>query len=218
MRFLKVGMVGSLAFILVSTFWVIRQERAEDSSLPVYGTLEPFQLVNQDSTVFDSRSLKGSVGVVNFIFTSCAHVCPMLTQQMAKIQKKTKDFGDKVQLISISVDPERDTPSKLNSYGKLYSADFTRWTFLTGPIETIRRVVVKGFMNAMDAGKQSDEASPDLFEITHGENFVILDKQGNIRAFRQAKTDRDIQVVLKIIHQLSKEAGTGVKTASFRSP
>ena len=215
MRFLKVGIVISLAFVFATTIWVIRQGKSKDSSLPVYGTVEEFQLVNQENTVFNSQSLNGRVTVVNFIFTSCGGVCPLLTQQMAKIQDKTKDLGNRVQLVSISVDPDKDTPARLNEYGKLYGADYKRWVFLTGPIDTIRRVVVKGFMNAMSEGKQSEGPAPDLFEITHGENFVIIDKEGNIRAFRQARGDRDVQGILKIVRQLSKDPEQPVKTASY---
>lgn len=199
-------------FVLGVTFWALKKQKDLGETLPVYGSIATFQLVDQNKAVFNSTSLSGHPTVVNFIFTSCAHVCPMLSRQMAKIQEKTKDVEGGVQLISISVDPERDTPAKLREYGMRYGADFKRWAFLTGPLETIRRVVVKGFMNAMD--KNSDSAEePDLFDITHGENFVILDKRGDIRAFRQAKNDRDIHEIVKILRQLQGEQ-LGVRTAA----
>jgi len=212
MRLLRIGLMISAVFVVVTTVWVIRQQRLHSETLPVYGTLDSFQLLNQENTVFESSSLKGHVSVVNFIFTSCAHVCPLLSRQMAKIQDKTKEMGQDVRLISISVDPDRDTPARLREYGAKYGANFERWVFLTGPIETIRRVVVKGFMNAIgEKAKPGEE--PDLFEVTHGENFVILDKRGDIRAFRQAKSDRDIHGILKIVRQLNGEGDETPKTA-----
>jgi len=131
----------------------------------------------------------------------------------AKIQNRTGDMSEKLQLVSISVDPATDTPKRLTEYGKKYGADFTRWTFLTGPLEALRKIIVNGFMNAMGEGQKSDSEAPDLFEITHGENFVVLDKQGKIRAFRQVKTDRDIDGILKIVRQLTMEVGEVRKTA-----
>lgn len=215
MRFLKIGLIVCSLFVAGTTFWVVQKQRTQDVTLPVYGALDSFQLVDQQSSVFDSSSLKGHVSIVNFIFTSCPHVCPLLTRQMAKIQEKTKEMGKDVQLISISVDPEKDTPATLQEYGKRYGANFERWAFLTGPIETIRRVVVKGFMNAMGENKSVTGETPDLFEVTHGENFVVLDKNGAIRAFRQAKSERDIHEILKIVRQLNAEEIGTPKTATW---
>jgi protein SCO1 len=201
---LRIALALCAIFVLGLTFWAIREQRDLGETLPVYGSISSFQLIDQNKTVFDSASLNGHPTVVNFIFTSCAHVCPLLSRQMAKIQDKTKDVEGGVQLISISVDPERDTPAKLLEYGTRYGADFKHWVFLTGPLETIRRVVVKGFMNAIEKNIAS-AAEPDLFDITHGENFVILDKRGDIRAFRQAKSDRDVYEIVKILRQLQRE-------------
>jgi protein SCO1 len=202
--FLSLALGFCAIVVLALTFWAVKEQRDMGQTLPIYGSISSFQLVDQNNSIFDSSSLSGHPTVVNFIFTSCAHVCPMLSRQMAKIQDKTKDMEGGVQLISISVDPEGDTPAKLRKYGMRYGADFKRWAFLTGPLETIRRVVVKGFMNAMDKNTASAE-EPDLFDITHGENFVILDKRGDIRAFRQAKNDRDIHEIVKILRQLQGE-------------
>lgn len=213
MRFLKVGLATSLIFVVVVTAWVIRQGKTKNAALPIYGRLESFQLVDQSNVVFESQSLLGRVSIVNFIFTSCPHVCPVLTRQMAKIQDRTTDMRGKLQLVSISVDPATDTPQRLTEYGKKHGADFSRWVFLTGPIEALRKVIVNGFMNAMGEGREHGGQTPDLFEITHGENFVVLDKLGSIRAFRQVKTDRDIDGILKITQQLSKEGEEVIKTA-----
>lgn len=212
---LKIGLFLSALFVVGATVWVVQQQRVQAETLPVYGSLEAFQLVSQDNTVFDSQALKGRISIVNFIFTSCPEVCPLLTRQMAKIQEKTKAYDSRVQLISISVDPNTDTPEKLKKYGTKFGADFRRWTFLTGPIESIRKVVVKGFMNAMGEKTGESQSEPDLFEITHGENFVILDSRGEIRAFRQAKSDRDINGIIKIVHQLDGEGRGTTKTASW---
>lgn len=203
--FLRLALGFCAIVVLALTLWAVKEQRDMGQTLPIYGSISSFQLVDQNNSIFDSSSLSGHPTVVNFIFTSCAHACPMLSRQMAKIQDKTKDIsGGEVRLISISVDPERDTPSKLREYGLRYGANFKRWTFLTGPIDTIRQVVVKGFMNAMEKGAASTE-EPDLFDITHGENFVILDKRGDIRGFRQAKNDRDIHEIVKVLRQLQEE-------------
>jgi len=87
MRFLKAALIASLLFVVLITAWVVRQGKTKNAVLPVYGQLESFQLVDQSNIVFESQSLLGRVSIVNFIFTSCPHVCPLLTRQKYRIEQ-----------------------------------------------------------------------------------------------------------------------------------
>ncbi len=204
MRFLKWAAVATLVFVALSTSWIVYRQKQQSNSLPVYGSVEDFQLVDQNGSVFSSRTLAGHVCIVNFIFTSCRNVCPLLTQQMARLQEKTKNLPGGLKLVSISVDPDHDSPKVLSEYAKHYGADFSRWVFLTGPLDAIRKVVVHNFMSAIDANAVENGENQDLVDITHGENFAIVDKAGNIRAFRHAKTEEDLTEILKIVSGLAK--------------
>ncbi|WP_423798862.1 SCO family protein [Neobacillus sp. SAB-20_R2A] len=92
-----------------------------------------FSAVNQDNKAVGLKDLKGKIWIADFIFTSCADVCPPMTANMTKLQKMVKDEGLKnVEFVSFSVDPTVDSPEALTRYANQFGADFSNWTFLTG--------------------------------------------------------------------------------------
>ncbi|HXG50238.1 MAG TPA: SCO family protein [candidate division Zixibacteria bacterium] len=99
----------------------------------VHVPVPDLELVDQDGKPFRFASLRGKIVVVSFIFATCPDVCPLLTAKLAGIQRALgSSGGDAVRLLSITTDPERDTPELLKAYGANYRADFERWRFLTG--------------------------------------------------------------------------------------
>jgi protein SCO1 len=156
----------------------------------VLGTLPSFRLTDQRGQPFGTRDLAGKVWVANFIFTSCQQACPLLTQRMAEVGRRARHLGPDFHLVSISVDPERDTPAKLAEYGAQHGANPIAWSFLTGPVEAIQAAVVDGFK--VGAGKErvaSADGGPDFWEIFHGENLVLVDRQLRIRGYFPATPD-----------------------------
>src|SRR3989337_880682 len=108
------------------------------------GEAPEYALVSQDGKEFDSARLKGKVALYNFIYTQCDTVCPMTSNEFASIQKILKEkglFGERVVLISISIDPDRDTPEVLKEYSGHFGADHSGWYWLTGAKEDIDSVV-----------------------------------------------------------------------------
>ncbi len=119
--------------------------RAHDTGgeqrLPVIGPAPPFTLTSQDGAPVSLASLRGKVVAVTFIYTTCPDVCPLLTQKMARVQDELgPSFGSKVHFVSITVDPERDTPAVLKGYAQNYGARLDGWNFLTGSPTAIRDV------------------------------------------------------------------------------
>lgn len=155
------------------------------SAPPTLVELPAYTLTSEQGQEFGATNLRGKPYIANFVFTSCPSVCPRLTKRMAEIQERTKELGDAVHLVSITVDPETDTPEVLRAYGEKYGADPKRWTFLTGKLDVIEPVIVKGFK--MMRGKK--ELSPGMFEIVHGERFVLVDAKGFVRGFYEATND-----------------------------
>jgi len=162
--------------------------------------LPSFELTNQRGEPFSLADLRGKIWVADFIFLSCPTVCPKLTKRMFEIQHRTRNLGDAFHLVTFTVDPENDTPDRLAEYAYANRASPGRWTFLTGPLDTIEGTVVKGFKMAM--GKE--ELSPGLFSIFHGERLVLVDQQGKIRGYYEAddegiaKLMRDIGLLVNI--------------------
>jgi protein SCO1 len=183
---------------------------------PVLGEIPNFKLINQDGReVSHSTEFRGSVLLVNFIFTSCPDVCPLLTKQMAKIQSRLVTAAPIIRMVSITVDPDNDTPEVLKAYGENHNARFRSWSFLTGDLMQIYDTVVGGFKVAMDnpgiAPSQrtpvvmpdKEEMTYDLMEVTHGEHFVLVDQIGQIRAYMLAHNDEQINQIVQTLGLLA---------------
>jgi protein SCO1/2 len=112
-----------------------------DGQLPVIGPAPGFSLTSQDSKPVSLADLRGKVVAVNFIYTQCPDICPMLTQKMVDVQEALgTDFGKKVAFVSITLDPEHDTPEVLKDYAQFWGAKPEGWSFLTGSPEAVRDV------------------------------------------------------------------------------
>ncbi len=147
---------------------------------PIYLTLPPFSLTSEKGVAFGSEELRGRVWIASFMFTSCPSVCPKLMEKMAELQHRTRNAGTGVHLVSISVDPETDTPERLAEFARRFKASPYRWTFLTGEEKALEETVVKGFKLAM--GKDVENA----LQIFHSERLVLVDAEGRIRGYYEA--------------------------------
>ena len=156
------------------------------SKLPVIARLPEFQLTDQEGRSFSRSDLDGKVWVADFVFTSCSGICPLLTARMKTLQDHLARDGrlGQVKLLSLTVDPANDTPAKLKEYAKRFNADPAAWHFVTGASEPVQKAIVEGFHMAM--GKVPTKENPvdaNDFEIVHGQKFVLVDRQGQIRAY-----------------------------------
>jgi len=116
-------------------------EAGKDERLPRIGPAPEFTLTDQDGRRVALKELRGKVLAVTFIFASCADSCPLLTAKMASVQDRLgAAFGPDVRFVSITVDPERDTPPVLKRYAEAYHANPAGWSFLTGTPAEIRDV------------------------------------------------------------------------------
>jgi protein SCO1/2 len=114
---------------------------SQSSPLPKIASAPEFTLTSQDGTPISLADFRGKVVAVTFIYTLCTDTCSVLTPMMSFVQDRLgHDFGTKIAFISITVDPERDTPLVLREYARAFGADLGGWAFLTGASETIREV------------------------------------------------------------------------------
>lgn len=134
-----------------------------------------FTYKDENNQSFGLKDLKGKVWIADFVFTHCTSVCPVETSQMALLQKKLKQAKVPVQLISFSVDPERDTPEVLKRYAGTYQADLANWHFLTGyHFDEIKQLSEGTFKSALAAPESGSD------QYTHGTSFFIVNKDGVI--------------------------------------
>jgi len=158
--------------------------------LPVYGRVGPFRLIDAQGQSFDSVRLNNKVWVTAFFFTTCSGICPIMTKNLKSLQDMYRSYLD-VEFVSISVNPEQDTPQALAAYAQKYAADTIRWHFLTGSREDIARVAVQGF-------KVGSVDEP----IFHSASFVLVDRQGNIRGYYEGTQKEEVERLSKNLVQL----------------
>jgi protein SCO1 len=133
--------VHILLIVIIAGWLTAAVSLAGGENLPKIKSAPEFTLTKQDGKRFALKELRGKVLAITFIFASCADTCPLLTAKMAGIQNHLgSDFGQKVHFVSITVDPERDTPAVLKRYAEAHKANPAGWAFLTGTQAEIRAV------------------------------------------------------------------------------
>jgi cytochrome oxidase Cu insertion factor (SCO1/SenC/PrrC family) len=173
----------------------LQTERAGNATANVdYGVVPGFSLVEAGGRQVTLQEFRGKVWIADFIFTSCAGMCPMMTSEMRKLQDSLpKD----IRLVSFSVDPARDTPAVLNDYADHFGADRQRWSFVTGDRQSLYDLSIKGFKLGVD-DKQGTEAEP----ITHSSRFVLVDKDARIRGYYNGSEEEDLKRLIEDARRL----------------
>lgn len=141
--------------------------------------IDSFSFINQDNKIINNDSLKGSIYVANFFFTSCPSICPIMTRNMSYVQDKLSAFPN-IRFLSHTVDPTNDSPEKLSEYvdlmqSKNININLSNWDFVTGNKDKIYKIATDYFVNA-----SVDSLAPGGF--LHSEYFILIDKQGRVRS------------------------------------
>ncbi|WP_127715054.1 SCO family protein [Halobacteriovorax sp. HLS] len=155
--------------------------------LPKMYKVPEYSLTNSFNKPFGSKDLKGRLYIAGFMFTSCPTTCPALMEKMDLIQKRVRGLGQKIAIVTFSVDPEVDTPQVLHKYARKRKANPFVWTFLTGRKEDLRSVIIDGFKVPMGerepmVGNLNGE-EVTLMDIAHSEKFVLVDWNGYVREY-----------------------------------
>lgn len=150
----------------------------ELSYVELYGEnkkVPDFQFVNQNGDTISNKDYLGKVYVIEFFFTTCPSICPIMNKNLVGVEKElgeNKDFG----IVSISIDPQHDTPEVLKQYAENYGIDNPNWNFLTGDKEEIYKLANKGF----GIFANTDETVPGGF--AHSGMFALIDREGYVRS------------------------------------
>ncbi len=173
------------------------------SRLPVLHETGRFSLTNQAGALVRSEDLRGRPWAVNLIFTRCPGPCRQLTGVMREIQDGL-GAGSAARLLTLTSDPEFDSPGVLASYGERFGADTNRWQFLTGSLGELRRVVTEGFLLVLvDKPEAQRETPDDLF--LHSTLIVVMDSQGRLRTAIEGLEPGAARRVLEALRSLERE-------------
>jgi cytochrome oxidase Cu insertion factor (SCO1/SenC/PrrC family) len=187
---LAVAAVGILVFYFRGARAL---DSAEAASPAVLWPVQDFTLKDVDGRTVTRKDLVGKVWVADFIFTSCAGTCPIMTTAMKKLEKELADVPD-LRLISVSVDPDRDTPEVLAGYAKYYEADPRRWWFLTGEKHEIKKLIADSFKLMKEE---------DL--LFHSPRFSIVDRQGRVRGGYDGTEEESLPKLIRDVRVIARE-------------
>ena len=179
-RTLWVG-IGLLIVIVCVSYVLSRLEpgRVPATSPRVLGQVADFTLTNQAGVVVSLAALRGHVWVADIIFTRCAGPCPRMTKQMKSLQDALPP-GSQTRLVTLTTDPDFDTPPVLKTYGERFGANPNRWKFLTGAKKEIAALAIDSLkLTAIEKKPDERENPEDLF--IHSTIFVVVDKQARLR-------------------------------------
>ena len=169
----------SLAFLLAKAQSHVSQRPA----LPVIAPIADFSLTNQNGAAVTLSDLRGKVWVADIIFTRCPGPCLRMTRQMKELQDSLPS-GTSTRLVSLTTDPDYDTPEILKTYGMKNGADFNRWMFLSGTKKQLNNLAVDSLKLSAVEKKPEDRVTPDDLWV-HSTIFVVIDKHAQLRAIFQ---------------------------------
>lgn len=166
----------------------------------IYHQIPPWTFTNQFGEKVSQKDYDDQIYIVDFIFTTCPGICPVMSTNMSQLQFKLDKPGLKeIPFISYSVNPENDTAEVLLAYGKEHGADFDRWTFLTGEKKDIYELGVYGYL----VSTQEDALAEGGF--LHSEKFILVDWNHNIRGYYNGTDVNEISDLSDDIRILLKE-------------
>lgn len=139
---------------------------------------------------FNSDELAGKVWIADFILTRCGGPCPLLTSNMARLDKQ---LPSSIMLVSFTVDPPNDTGEALQRYAKRHHAGPKRWVFLTAPEARIKRLLFEGFKVAF----ARDSSAPDGMQITHSSKFVLVGKDGRVVRYYDGDDSQSLKALVR---------------------
>jgi cytochrome oxidase Cu insertion factor (SCO1/SenC/PrrC family) len=149
-----------------------------------------FRLLNQAGEEFDSNKLSGRVYAVSFFFVNCPTICRDLNRELARLNERTKNLD--LQFLTVSVDPENDTPDLLQKYAQDMGAKVGRWDYLTGPMHRIKELGEHVFQVVID-------------KATHTDNILLIDKWGRYRDRFKWDDPDEMKRFVEVASALTKE-------------
>lgn len=179
----------------------------EPSETPVKSAGPPltsFAMTDQDGKPFDSTSLRGKVWVASFFFVNCPGTCWRLNQALEALQ--STEVGKQALFVSITCDPENDTPEALKKYAEHFHADPARWTFLTGDLSLVKRIGRDMFQISVEKAAHTDRA-------------CVIDRTGQVRGRFRLTDPQQLELLKKLLEVVEAEPpapaqATGVEHAA----
>jgi len=174
------GLIIVTGLILGVGAAVIHFAEQSKDEIPVYGQVTDFALTERSGQPFRTDDMKGKITVANFFFTTCPGPCPRMNAKVAGLYRGFAS-SDKVEFVSISVDPDKDSLEALRAYSQKMGVTDNRWLFLRGPGDEIHRISESVFKLAGE------------FPTMHSTKLILIDEELQIRGYYSSEEDVDVQ-------------------------
>ena len=211
--FITVGFILIFSAAAVYMFYVILKpvevlpiyqpaevnEKLVDSSIihvAKYHKISDFKLTNQNGKEITQANYKDKIYVADFFFTTCQDICPVMTKNMYQLQEELKN-DNQILLLSHTVIPEVDTVEQLKEYAVENNVDDSKWNLVTGDKKQIYELARKSYLAVEDSNYSE-------YDMIHTENFMLIDKERQIRGFYDGTNSEDINRLLKDIEILKQ--------------
>ena len=211
--FITVGFILIFSAAAVYMFYVILKpvevlpiyqpaevnEKLVDSSIihvAKYHKISDFKLTNQNGKEITQANYKDKIYVADFFFTTCQDICPVMTKNMYQLQEELKN-DNQILLLSHTVIPEVDTVEQLKEYAIENNVDDSKWNLVTGDKKQIYELARKSYLAVEDSNYSE-------YDMIHTENFMLIDKERQIRGFYDGTNSEEINRLLKDIEILKQ--------------
>lgn len=209
-KLFRSGLVLVLLFVGYGLFLINRSGSGGSGApstvpLPVLRTISSMDLVDQEGEPVNLQTFRGQPWFANIIFTRCPGPCARMTQKMRQLQEALPAEASEVQLVSLTTDPDFDTPEVLSQYARKFQVDTRSWKFLTGTKEEIVRVSTQEWLLVMlEKGEAERESPNDIF--LHSTLTVLMDRLGRIRGTYEILEEGQLDEALADLQRLLQEA------------
>jgi protein SCO1/2 len=174
--------IGICSLHIIKHFALLRRQAPE----PLV-EVPDWQLINHENQAFGQKELLGKITIADFFFTSCPSICPKLTEAMKELYVRFNKQHDRVAFVSISVDPEIDTPEYLKSFMAKHKLLYPNWHFLTSTHKKDVHEVVVNKMHVHMGEREPVAEAPGVYDIPHMAQIALFDQKGRLRGL--FKTD-----------------------------
>ncbi len=212
--FISIGVILVFSTATISLFYTILKpietlpiyqpaevnEKLVDSSIihvSKYHKISDFTLTNQNGEKITQENYNDKIYVADFFFTTCQDICPIMTKNMYKLQQELKNDKE-ILFLSHTVIPEIDNVERLKKYAVVNNVDDSKWNLVTGDKRQIYELARKSYLAVEDSEFEK-------YDMIHTENFMLIDKEKQIRGFYDGTNDKEIEKLLSDIQILKKQ-------------
>jgi protein SCO1 len=193
----------SFFIVLVIAFYFFLTALIPDfgkKRIPPISYVRPFSFIDQDGKTFTEKDMKGKVCVVEYFFTTCPGICPIMNANMKKVYNKFKNENDFL-IVSHTSDPKTDSAARLKSYANRLGVSNSSWVFLTGRKDSLYNMARVSYV--IDDPANNLKSIDDQF--LHSQNWALVDKESKVRGIYDGLKEEEVNKIIKDVEELLKE-------------